>query len=674
VTREKERPEDSIRLRVVVAAMVMVALVAVIAQGATDTPTWIGAVLLVPLGYAFSYFQRDKTSVGTKVVLVVGLLTALGGFLQSVRFAQSVDQARIPLASLFVWVQVLHSFDVPRRRDLSFSVVSSLILVAEAGALSFGTGFLVFLVPWAGLGALWLYLSQRPARDAVPEPSFVRRIRRANRGLGVATARSLAAGTTAVLATVAVVFMLTPRLPGAFVRLPPFAVRTAISVPGFQGQVANPGLPSGGGDGGVVDFSPSVYPGFGSNVDLRARGRLSDDVVMRVRSPQAALWRGQAYDVYDGTTWTASETGTVAVGQDFEQSFQIPSGPSDAPTRRIVTTFYVQADQPNIVFAAYAPEQVYFPAPVLTVDRYDSIHSPILLDPGLIYSVVSTIPITTPSILRAAPAVWSKAETNQYTQLPADLPGRDVALAERITAAATTTYGKVMAVQDWLHRNTRYNLDIPRDPTGRGRGRRVPVRPATGVLRAHRERDGGVAAIGRHPHAPRDRVRAGQAEPVHRLLRRPAVRCARLARGPVPRRGMGAVRPDVRGALGGTGAGRAVHRARGDPGDRAVHHPGHAGVAEGGGPGGRLGHRRRRARDARVLATLGGGGGARLRGGPVASPPPSRGTSTRSGAERRRQGVHRPFGCAPGPWPPEGRASDPHRVPPRDRAGRGPAW
>jgi transglutaminase-like putative cysteine protease len=466
VTREKERPEDSIRLRVVVAAMVMVALVAVIAQGATDTPTWIGAVLLVPLGYAFSYFQRDKTSVGTKVVLVVGLLTALGGFLQSVRFAQSVDQARIPLASLFVWVQVLHSFDVPRRRDLSFSVVSSLILVAEAGALSFGTGFLVFLVPWAGLGALWLYLSQRPARDAVPEPSFVRRIRRANRGLGVATARSLAAGTTAVLATVAVVFMLTPRLPGAFVRLPPFAVRTAISVPGFQGQVANPGLPSGGGDGGVVDFSPSVYPGFGSNVDLRARGRLSDDVVMRVRSPQAALWRGQAYDVYDGTTWTASETGTVAVGQDFEQSFQIPSGPSDAPTRRIVTTFYVQADQPNIVFAAYAPEQVYFPAPVLTVDRYDSIHSPILLDPGLIYSVVSTIPITTPSILRAAPAVWSKAETNQYTQLPADLPGRDVALAERITASATTTYGKVMAVQDWLHRNTRYNLDIPRDPPG----------------------------------------------------------------------------------------------------------------------------------------------------------------------------------------------------------------
>jgi transglutaminase-like putative cysteine protease len=466
VTRRREPPEDSIRLRVVVAALVMVALVAVVAQGATDAFTWIGGVILVPIGYAFSYFQRHKMNVGTKVVLVVGLLAALGAFLQNVRLAESVDQARIPLASLFVWVQVLHSFDVPRRRDLSFSVVSSLILMAEAGSLSLGTGFLVYLVPWAALAAMWLYLSQRPARDELPETSFVRKVRSPDRRTGIASGRSLAAATTAVITAVAVVFMLTPRLPGAFVRLPPFAVRTAIAVPGFQGQVVNPGLTSGGGAGGVVDFSPSAYPGFGSNVDLRARGRLSDAVVMRIRSPQAALWRGQAYDAYDGTTWTASDTGTVDVGQDFEQSFQIPSGPSDVPTRRIVTTFYVQSNQPNIVFAAYVPEQVYFPAPVLTVDRFDSIHSPILLDPGLIYSVVSTVPITTPSVLRATPATWGKAERNQYTQLPADLPERDIALAKRITASAPTTYGKVMAVQDWLHRNTRYNLDIPRDPPG----------------------------------------------------------------------------------------------------------------------------------------------------------------------------------------------------------------
>ena len=41
-----------------------------------------------------------------------------------------------------------------------------------------------------------------------------------------------------------------------------------------------------------------------------------------------------------------------------------------------------------------------------------------------------------------------------------------VGLARGITAGATTTYDKVAAIEDWLRRNTRYNLDIPPDPPG----------------------------------------------------------------------------------------------------------------------------------------------------------------------------------------------------------------
>jgi protein-glutamine gamma-glutamyltransferase len=466
VDRQKEPPEESIRLRIVVAALVLIALVAVIAQGATDAFTSAGGLLLVPLGYTFSHLQRHKANIATKVVLAVGLLAALGAFLQGVRMAQTVDQARIPLASLFVWVQVLHSFDVPRRRDLSFSVVSSLILMAEAGSLSLGTGFILYLAPWTAIAAAWLYLSQRPARHEVPEPAFVRTVKRPGEGVGAAAGRSMAAATAAVATAIAAVFMLTPRLPGAFVRLPPFALRSAISVPGFEGQVVNPGLPSSGGAGGITDFMPSAYPGFGSSVDLRARGHLSDQIVMRVRTPQAALWRGQAYDRFDGTTWTASDPGAVSLGQEADQSFPIPSEPTSLASRRIVTTFYVQANQPNIVFAAYSPEQVYFPAAQVSVDRYDSIRAPILLDQGLVYSVVSAVPITTPDSLRSAPARWSKAELRQYTELPSDLPARDVTLAKEITAGSSSVYDEVMAVQGWLQQNTKYNLDIPRDSAG----------------------------------------------------------------------------------------------------------------------------------------------------------------------------------------------------------------
>ncbi|HEX9122685.1 MAG TPA: transglutaminaseTgpA domain-containing protein [Actinomycetota bacterium] len=467
--RPKEPPEDSIPLRAIVGALVMVALVAVVAQRATDAFTSVGGLLLVPAGYVFSYVQRRKANVATKVVLAVGLLAALGSFLQGVRFAETVDEARIPLASLFVWVQVLHSFDVPRRRDLAFSVVSSLILMAEAGALSFGTGFLVFLVPWTALAGAWLYLSQRPATHEVAEPAFVRRFRERG-GAAPAFGRSLVAATAATLTAVSAVFLVLPRLPGAFVRLPPFAVRNAVAVEGFAGQVLNPGLPASAGPGGpVVDFAPTAYPGFGSTVDLRARGRLSDRIVMRVRTPQAALWRGQVYDTFDGTAWTASDTQTQTIGQDsIDQSFAIPA-PAEgfgAPTRRIVTTFYVAGREPNIVFSAFAPEQVFFPTANLSIDAYGSLRSPIYLEDGMVYSVVSQVPVTTPAILRGAIGTYDAAAVRRYTQLPNDLPERDVALADRITGGAVTTYDKVMAVQRWLQRNTTYNLDVPRQPPG----------------------------------------------------------------------------------------------------------------------------------------------------------------------------------------------------------------
>ena len=67
----------------------------------------------------------------------------------------------------------------------------------------------------------------------------------------------------------------------------------------------NPSLPAESGDG-VVDFAPNAYPGFSDVVDLRARGHLSDEVAFRVRTPQAALWRAEAFDTFDGTIWTIS--------------------------------------------------------------------------------------------------------------------------------------------------------------------------------------------------------------------------------------------------------------------------------------------------------------------------------------------------------------------------------
>jgi len=449
-----------------VLATVMVAVIALVAQGPIDGFTAVASLVLLPAGFVFSHHRRNHRNVGVKVLLATALLAALGGFLARVRGAASVDDARAALAALFIWVQVLHSWDLPRRRDLAFSVVASLLLMAEAGSLSFGTGFVIFLVPYALLAGTWLYLSYRSQVAASAVEATVR-VERGTRTRRAPLARSMATSMAVIAAATATAFLAMPRLPGALVVAPPMALTRRVAVPGFSGGVVNPGLPSHPGSGSAP-FSPVAYPGYGDSIDLRVRGRLSDQVVLKVRAPQPAFWRGQVYDRFDGTTWTASKTESMPLPGGSDAPFVVPSRQtsSGVPIREVVQTFYVQTQQPNLVFAAYEPRQIYFPAPPVRVDEYGSLRSPILLEPGLVYSVISLIPVTTPSLLRSARASWGHVLLDQYTQLPRGLPDRVVRLAHQITDPAPTTYDKVMAVQRWLQVNTRYNLDIPPDPPG----------------------------------------------------------------------------------------------------------------------------------------------------------------------------------------------------------------
>jgi transglutaminase-like putative cysteine protease len=410
------------------------------------------------------------------VALAAALVVALGSFLRAVEGMRSFDDARAPLAALFLWVQVLHSFDVPRRRDLGFSVVSSLILMAEAGALSFGTGFLLFLIPWLGLGAWYLLMTLEPRPDETPAVLEVRRpVGAGVRRRPVALGRMFARWALVSFVAIALVFAAMPRLPGLNLALPPFRADDATVVNDFRGQVVNPGLSLG--EDGVPEFSDLAYPGFSSSVDLRSRGRLSDEVVLRVRSPQAALWRGLAYDTYDGLTWTTSDDRVFGVGRESSDGFDLSDGVEGGgvtPTQTVLATFYVQTDLPNVVFGAYRPEEVYFPASQIAVDPYGAVRAPILLEEGVVYSVVSDIPAATPDMLRAIEQVTTvpsdapevETGTNPYLQLPEDLPDRVVQLAEQITAGTATSVDAALAIETWLRANTEYDLGIPADPPG----------------------------------------------------------------------------------------------------------------------------------------------------------------------------------------------------------------
>jgi len=448
----------------VVLACVLVGVAALVAQRALDAPTALAAFILIPAGFAFSYIRRYERNIPVKIVLAAGMIISLGVFMSAVQRAPSVDQARVMLAGLFVWVQILHSFDLPQRKDLAYSMVSSLVLMAAAASLTLSTSYGLFVLIYLPLAGAWLAMSARAKEKERAAPTSVRHEPGARAPRPV---RLLTMTGVLTLAAALLVFAAVPRVSGIQVVAPPFELGSASTVPDFTGSVVNPGIPQDVAPGQVTPFLPNAYPGFGDSVDLRARGRLSEDVVMKVRAAQPAFWRGQVYDTWDGVRWTASDTETARIfGQAPIKMPVEPETRSRPFGESLLQTFFVERQQPNLVFAAYRPVDIWFPANELRVDIYDSLRSPILLDAGLTYSVESMIPAAGPDELRLAPDPRDQELIARYTQLPAELPQRIEDLAHRITDSQPTTYDKVIAVERWLRENTRYNLDIPPDPPG----------------------------------------------------------------------------------------------------------------------------------------------------------------------------------------------------------------
>ena len=80
----------------------------------------------MPLAYWISYRRRAKDNWHIKIAITIFAIFALIRFFGQLRGIATLDEVRFPLADLFLWVQVLHGFDLPARKDLNFSLGSSL--------------------------------------------------------------------------------------------------------------------------------------------------------------------------------------------------------------------------------------------------------------------------------------------------------------------------------------------------------------------------------------------------------------------------------------------------------------------------------------------------------------------------------------------------------------------
>ena len=464
-------PEHSVPLRVWTLVSVVVSIMAVTAHDDFLEHRLIVPVL-VAAGFAFSYWRRGKRNWWVKLILAALCLQVGWQFLRDVY--SDPFHTSVPLTVLLLWLQTLHSFDVPARRDLLFSLLSSVILMAVAAAFGRDLTYLLYLVPYA-LAAVQVLVNNawQAAVEAASPPGIALG---AAPGMPARGVSGLEAGTRLqammpaanhllilVLLVAGVVFALTPRYEGMrLVTLPFSPQRLLLDL--FAGRIFNPAYPDGGDDGGTQRlWNPRGYFGFGTTVDLRLRGRLDDTVVMRVRSTHQFNWRALVFDTYTGSGWKIGDNRVHEAEGSFppinllhRQDGILRYG---ARPIRVTQSFFIEVEQPNVVFAAPVAENLYLSTARVYQDRYGAIRLSSTLRPGTVYSVVSRALIPDPGRLRGVEGEVPADLRNRYLALP-PIPERVRDLARRLVADQPTTYDRVISVSRHLWAEYRYDLTI----------------------------------------------------------------------------------------------------------------------------------------------------------------------------------------------------------------------
>src|SRR5215217_6389977 len=453
----KRKPEDSVELRAWVLAAVLVAEAAVLTSGYFGAVTGVLVPFLTVVAFVVSYLRRRETNIIIKVMLAFGALAALAMFFREV--LSSLYDTRVPLARLFLWVQVIHAFDLPARKDLSYSLISGLILVSVGAVLTTSL--------WYGVFVLAFLLC---AMGAMTQMNLSEARQRAR--LEASGSRGLVLGTVvpcffAVVAVGLVCFSLLPQRHAMNLTMMPTSAFQNVAE-NFSGGVQNPYYRPPGGNpfsGPPMSISPDSYHGFLPYMDLRSRGRLSDEVVMKVRSEEGVPYRGVVFDDYNGKGWEIS-TGDDAEKLDsddvrFDTFTAQNAEPAQGPFREVAQVFHVEEDSSNIIFGAYHPETVYFPTSTIEIDPYGALRAPYKIPSGSTYSVISHVPNASADQLRSAGTVYPQEIESKYTQLPPTGLDRTRALAARLTEGTKTPYDAVLKMNEYLKTTYPYDLSIP---------------------------------------------------------------------------------------------------------------------------------------------------------------------------------------------------------------------
>ncbi|GAX37085.1 transglutaminase TgpA family protein [Nodularia sp. NIES-3585] len=477
--------EDAISLRVLVLALVIVGIVATDIAAETQFSLW--AVPLSIVGTAWSYYRRVGANIPVKFCIAIGMLIALGAFFG--RLLGELNDTRLALAELLIQLQILHSFDMPRRKSLGYSIVIGLILLGVAATISQTLAFAPLLLIFLAIALPTLVLNYRSQLGI--RQLKLKHKKSHQQNSPILNFKFLIVNFLIIVGLGLAIFAVLPRFPGYQLRSFPvsapinvqdnFTGRSIIN-PGYvrEGRDGNQGN-GGGGDGEGQTGEPgsldnNFYYGFNSQMNQNLRGEMTPKVVMRVRSQIEGFWRVLAFDRYTGKGWEISRNEEVTTHRRPAWSYQIrlPLPIFTGRTREVVQTYTVVSDLPNLIPAMAHPKEIYYPTPIIAVDTENGLRSPVGLSEGLTYTVVSEVPYRDRTLLGAASTNYPPNIQKYYLPTPPEITERvrqrtEEILAnynqERIANSAKTldsTYEKALYLAQYI----KQNYSIPENPLG----------------------------------------------------------------------------------------------------------------------------------------------------------------------------------------------------------------
>lgn len=470
--------EESVWLRVLVQALVVVGIIATDVAAETQISLW--AVPLSIVGAVWSWYRRHHRNIPMKFLIAIGMLGSLAYFLSNL--ANSLNDTRFVLAELLIQLQVLHSFDLPRRQDLGYSMVIGLILLGVAATLSQTMAFAPLLLIFLAIGLPVLILDYR-SRLGLDQLKIQKTNLKYLKTFPLKNRKFLVFYFFVILGIGLTIFAFIPRVPGYQLRT--FPVSSPIEFKGdFDGRsVRNPGYArnndgkdgTGTGTGtnkekGAGELDDTFYYGFNDTINQNLRGFLKPKVVMRVRSQAEGFWRVLAFDRYTGQGWAISRNNQAVTIQrpSWSYKFSLLTPATANRTQEVVQSYTIVSELPNLIPALPHARDIYFPAEKIAVDAEGAIRGPALIE-GVTYTIISDVPYRDRTQLNNASTNYSKNIKKYYLQVPPAIEEKVRKLTEQILAnrqqvakdkkPITTAYEKALYLAQYLKQNPNYKLE-----------------------------------------------------------------------------------------------------------------------------------------------------------------------------------------------------------------------